>query len=89
MEWIINVIGIAAVGALWINSEPTIKLRDIILKKENWLKRLLECAMCSTFHIYFWWQLIFFSNLDIMGAALSAVIAELINQKLNDNVKLY
>lgn len=83
MEVIYNIIGIAAVGVLWINSEPTIRLRGFLFKnKFNWLTRLLECGMCSTFHIYFWWQLLMFSNIDIIGASVSAVIAELVNRKL-------
>lgn len=84
MGIIINIIGFACVGVLWIVSEPTIRLRNWIFKgKNNMISRLLGCAMCSTFHIYLWTQLIVTHEFDILGAAIASVLAEFISRKLN------
>jgi len=47
------------------------------------ISRLLGCAMCSTFHIYLWTQLIVTHEFDILGAAIASVLAEFISRKLN------
>jgi len=86
MPWEL-IIGIAAIGVMWIASEPTIRLRRLILKNETtWYFRLLECAMCSSFHLYFWYKLFAFNQIDIIGAALCGIISELIYQKLNRTI---
>lgn len=71
-----EIIGLASVGVLWINAEPTIRLRSLY-KKQNWFYRLINCCLCSTF----WISLIYTQNLYI--AASSSVLAELICRKLN------
>lgn len=79
-----NIIGLASVGVIWHLSEPTIRLRDLILgKHEGFFRRLLECSMCSTFWIAIIYSLIWQQNLDIFLACSSAVLAELISQKLS------
>ena len=77
-----TILGIAAVGVLWHTSEPTIRLKSLY-KRDDWFMRLINCAMCSTFWISVLYNLIWFQNLDILSASLSAVLAELISQKLN------
>jgi hypothetical protein len=77
------IIGYAAVGVIWIVSEPTLRLRSLY-KKNDWFMRLMNCAMCSTFHIYFWSQLFMTSNIDILGASISAIISEFVVRKLNE-----
>ena len=87
----LEIIGLACVGVLWINAEPTIRLREWLYKKiykcsrfdHKWHWRLINCAMCSTFHIYFWYQLFFEFRVDIIGASVCAVIAEIISRHLN------
>ncbi len=82
-----TIIGFACVGVLWIASEPTIRLRNLILRTHQGIwRRLLECAMCSTFHIYFWYQLFVFQNIDILGASICAVLSEILLQKLNSGI---
>lgn len=88
---ILHIIGLACVGVLWINSEPTILLRTSLFKfiykdksfNGDMIWRLLNCCMCSTFHIYFWFELILTGKPDIIGAAISAIIAEFISRALN------
>lgn len=77
-----TIIGIAAVGVIWHNSEPTIRIKSLY-KRSDWFMRLINCCMCSTFWISVLYNLIWFQNLDILSASLSAVLAELISQKLN------
>ena len=77
-----TIIGLASVGAIWINSEPTIRLRSLYTK-QNWFFRLINCAMCSTFWISILYTLIWHGNLDLFTACSSAVLSELISQKLN------
>jgi hypothetical protein len=82
-----EIIGLACVGVLWICSEPTIRLREFILRNhQGFFRRLLECAMCSTFHIYFWYQLFYYGNIDIIGSSICAVISEILYQKLNNGI---
>ncbi len=81
---LITILGFTCVGVLWIASEPTIRLRNWLLGSHQGIwRRLLECAMCSTFHIYFWTQLLWFQNIDILGASICAVLSEILLQKLN------
>ena len=85
MLW--TIIGLASVGVLYICSEPTIRLRNFILGKHQGIfRRLLECAMCSSFWIAFLYKMIWFQQLDIFTAASAAVLAELIVQKLNNGL---
>lgn len=80
-----EIIGLASIGVLWINSEPTIRLREWCYRKlykcsgynSKWHYRLLNCALCSTFWIALLWS----GNIFI-GASAS-VLAELLSQKLN------
>lgn len=76
------ILGIAAVGVMWNVSEPTIRLRSLY-KRNDWFMRLINCSMCSTFWISVLYNLICFQTLDIFSASLSAILAELICQKLN------
>lgn len=76
------IIGWSAVGALWILSEPTIRLRSLY-KKNDWFMRLINCGMCSSWHIYFWSQLFMYQRIDILGASICAVLTEWIINKLN------
>lgn len=73
---------VAAVGVIWINSEPTTRLRSLY-KKDDWFMRLINCCMCSTFWIYMIWS---FSKgqFNIGEAAISAIIAEFVCRKLNE-----
>lgn len=80
----LEIIGLACVGVLWICSEPTIRFRNwILVNHQGVWRRLLECAMCSSWHIYFWYQLLWFQNIDIIGASICAVLSEILLQKLN------
>jgi len=80
----LEIIGLACIGVLWISSEPTIRLRNFLLgKHEGIFRRLLECAMCSTWHIYFWYQLLWFQSIDIIEASICAILSEILLQKLN------
>jgi len=84
MDWIIEIISWACVGVLWTLSEPTLRFRNWILGSHQGIfRRLLECTMCSSFHIYFWSQLLLTGRIDILGAATVAVLAELICRKMN------
>ncbi len=83
MDWN-RIIGFSAIGVMWIVSEPTIRLRNWMLGNHQGIfRRLFECAMCTTFHIYFWYNLICYQNLDIIGASICAILSEIILQKLN------
>ena len=82
MFWV-DVIGFAAVGVMWIVSEPGKRLRDLY-PNDDWLFRLMSCAMCSSWHIYFWSQLFMNWRVDILGASICAIIAEFVVRKLNE-----
>lgn len=71
-----EIIGLACVGVLWIESEPTQRLRSLY-KKDDLFSRLINCCLCSTF----WISLIVTQNIYI--AAISSVLAEFICRKLN------
>jgi hypothetical protein len=81
----------ACLGFMFVNSEPTIRVRNWFYKSmfkskdftSTWHWRLLNCCLCISTHIYFWYQLFFFQNIDILGAVAVGVIAEFINNKLN------
>ena len=73
---------IAAVGVMWMSSEPTTRLRALY-KKNNWFMRLMNCAMCSTFWIYILWSL-YSGQFNLGEASISAIIAEFVNRKINE-----
>lgn len=83
MNEILEIIGFAAVTVLWICSEPTNRLRDYLFRKDNWVNRLINCAMCSGFHIYLWPMLLMNGTVNILYAAIVSVMAEFIVRKLN------
>jgi hypothetical protein len=84
MDWIIEIVGWACIGVLWIFSEPTIRFRNWILGGHQGIwRRLLECTMCSSFHIYLWTKLFMTGEIDILGASTCAVLAEVICRHLN------
>lgn len=85
MDWIIKVIGIAAVAVLFVNAEPLIRLKHFLLKtikeyESKWYWRLLNCALCSGF-----WIGLAIST-DIYIASTSAVLAEILHQKINNSI---
>lgn len=83
MWYVITILGLACVGTLWTVSEPTIRFKNWLLGQHQGIfRRLLECTMCSTFHIYFWYQLLWFQNIDILGASICAIVAELISNNI-------
>ena len=71
----LEIIAIACIGVLWINSEPTIRLRQLY-KTDDWFNRLINCCLCSTF----WIGLIITQSIYI--AAISSVLGELLCKKL-------
>jgi hypothetical protein len=73
---ILQILGLSCLGVLWINSEPTIRLR-LLYKKDDLFSRLINCCMCSTF----WIALLCSQNLYI--AAVCSILAEFICRKLN------
>ena len=73
---ILQILGLSCIGVLWINSEPTIRLR-MLYKKDDLFSRLINCCMCSTF----WIALVCSQSLYI--AAVSSILAEFICRKLN------
>lgn len=81
----LEIIGLACIGVLWICSEPTIRLRNWILGKHQGIwRRLLECAMCSTFYIALLYKLICFQEFDLLFAATCSVLGEIICKKLTE-----
>jgi hypothetical protein len=86
---IIKLIAFACIGVLWIVSEPTIRLREWAFgNRNNFFTRLLSCSMCSSFHIYFWWELLINGHFDIGGAAIVAIMAALIDKWINNNLTI-
>ena len=77
-----TIIGFAALGVIWIVSEPTQRLRSLY-KRNDWFMRLINCAMCSTWHIYFWSQFVMTGSPDPLAASISAVLAEFITRKIS------
>jgi hypothetical protein len=73
---------IAAVGVMWINAEPTQRLRSLY-KKNDWFNRLINCCLCSTFWIYIVVSASL-SQFNIGEACISAIIAEFICRKINE-----
>lgn len=85
MEWIINIIGIAAVTVLFVNASPILHLKHLLFSKIKeyelkWYWTLLNCALCSGF-----WIGLAIST-DIYIAATSAVLAEILHQKINNSI---
>ena len=77
-----TIIGFAALGVIFIVSEPTQRLRSLY-KRNDWFMRLINCAMCSTWHIYFWSQFVMTGSPDPLAASISAVLAEFITRKIS------
>lgn len=82
---IITILGLASITNLWINSEPTTKLRYWLYNKiwgkcrdwsTTWHWKLINCALCSGF----WIGLLV--TWDIYLAAIISVCAEFICKKL-------
>lgn len=82
---LLNLIGLACIGVLWINAEPTIVLRNRIYKwwygcrefDHKWHWKLINCALC----ISFWIGIIF--TWSILQAAIISVLAEILHKKIN------
>ena len=84
------VIALACIAVLFVNSEPTIRLREWTYKTiykcksyNVWHYRLLCCAMCSGLYIGLIGLMIVGG--DILLAPVVSVLAELISKKLNNN----
>lgn len=77
-----SILMIAAVGVMWINAEPTQRLRSLY-KKNDWLMRLMNCSLCSTFWIYMIWSF-YLGQFNIGEACISAILAEFISRKINE-----
>jgi len=83
MEILIKVLGAAAITILFVTSEPTNRIKELMgftaFDNQGWkgfLSRLMNCCMCSGF----WVGLIL--TQDIYLAAIVAITAEFINNKL-------
>lgn len=84
---ILTIIGAACIGYLWVHSEPTTRLRNHLGfnaelyssygKIKQLVIRLITCPLC----ISFWIGLLLTSN--ILYAAITAVLAQLITNNLN------
>lgn len=79
----LEIIGLACIGVLWINAEPTIRLRSYY-KKEDWFFRLINCCLCSTFWISLTYKLVCYQQFDLLFAATCSVLGELICKKLTE-----
>lgn len=77
----LEIIGLACIGVLWINAEPMIRLRALY-KRDDWFMRLINCCLCSTFWISLTYKLIWFQSFDLFVAASASVLGELICKKL-------
>jgi hypothetical protein len=84
MVEIMKLIGIAAMGFLFVASEPMILIKTWFFTqvyKGDYTKlmiwRLLNCCLCSSFWIGF------VITQDILSASIIAVVAELIYRKLS------
>jgi hypothetical protein len=78
----IEILGLACVGVLYINSEPTTRLRSLY-KKNDWFMRLINCCLCSSFWISIIYHLIVYGSPYILASSIVSVLAELISQKIN------
>lgn len=83
-EIIVTILGLSCIGVLWINAEPTIRLREWVWYKifgsdymNKWHWRLVSCAMC----ISFWLGLMVTTNL--FYSSIISITAELICRKIN------
>ena len=79
----LEIIGLACIGVLWITAEPMIRLKGLY-KKDNWFSRLINCCLCSTFWIALIYKLVCFGSLDLFVASCSAVLGEFICRKLGE-----
>lgn len=79
----LEILGIASIGVLWINAEPMIKLR-MLFQSDNWFTRLINCCLCSTFWIAITYKLVCYQELDLLFAAICSVLGELICKKLGE-----
>lgn len=88
IDIIFNIIAWGCITNLWIESAPTIRLRMWLITKLKsfWLEKLITCAMCSGFWIGLICNLVVYGNFSISIAALTSIVAELINQKLNKSI---
>lgn len=77
----LEIIGLACIGVLWINAEPMIRLKSLY-KRDDWFSRLINCCLCSTFWIALIYKLVWFQSLDLFVASCAAVLGELICRKL-------
>lgn len=85
-SYIISCIALACITFLFVNSEPTIILRDSIYKwfygcydytsTLHW--KLINCCLCSGFWIGFIY------TGDLKQAAIISILSEYIDKKLND-----
>jgi hypothetical protein len=76
----LEILGWACLGVLWINAEPTIRLREWLYKNKNkevWHWRLINCCLC----ISFWIGLIATGN--ILTACIISVLGEFICRQIN------
>jgi len=79
-----EILGISCIGVLWICSEPTVRLRNWCLGNHDGIfRRMLECAMCSTFWISVIYNLIWLNSFDLFFISITSILAELICRKLN------
>jgi hypothetical protein len=81
-ELTLKLIGLSCIGVLWINSEPTTKLRHWIYKSytDNWHWRLINCCLC----VSFWIGLI--GTGDLLYAAIVSVLGEILCRKLGGGI---
>ncbi len=81
----LEIIGLAAIGVMWINAEPMIRLREFY-KSDDWFMRLINCCLCSTFWISMIYFGIFYFRVDIMSSSIAAVLAEILCRKINSGL---
>lgn len=81
MWYVITILGLASITNLLVHSEPTMRLRNFLLRNHSgFFRRLLECALCTGF----WIGLAFTFNIYL--AAIISVVAEFISRKLNSGL---
>lgn len=79
----LDIIGLACIGVLWINAEPMIRLR-MLYKNDDWFFRLINCCLCSTFWIALLYKIIWFQQCDLFTASCASVLGEFICKKLTE-----
>ena len=78
---IIKILGLAAISFLFVNSQPTVYLKEKLFGfNDNWFIQLINCSLCSGF----WIGLAFTFN--IYEAAIVSVLAQLIENTLNNRL---